>query len=222
MPNYYLHLASSNEKALKNRSFVLGVEAPDMLKKHVKVYGEERAKAEYNFLKTDQMPPYDVFKSRIKQKEDGKRKSGLHYGHSSNPGVKEYWSRLTAEQKKNPFYRGYVWHLLTDAILYGRLNIEAKAAKIPKEDMAAEIKKLHDDWDRTNARVRDTYPEVSLTKEVKELGIVKFITEGEMAYVDWEIVKNTIDYLRKFDPLNGDMDEIIEKVLKEKDLAVLS
>ena len=169
MPGYYLHLASSNEKALKNRSFVLGVEAPDMLKKHVKVYGEERAKAEYNFLKTDQMPPYDVFKSRIKQKEDGKRKSGLHYGHSSNPGVKEYWSRLTAEQKKNPFYRGYVWHLLTDAILYGRLNIEAKAAKIPKEDMAAEIKKLHDDWDRTNARVRDTYPEVSLTKEVKEL-----------------------------------------------------
>ena len=101
------------------------------------------------------------------------------------------------------------------------MDIDAKAAKIPEENKEEETKKLHDDWDRTNARVRDTYPEVSLTKEVKELGIVKFITEGEMAYVDWEIVKNTIDYLRKFDPLNGDMDEIIEKVLKEKDLAVL-
>ena len=46
MPGYYIHLASSNEKALKNRSFVLGVEAPDMLKKHVKVYVKEREEAE--------------------------------------------------------------------------------------------------------------------------------------------------------------------------------
>ena len=35
MPGYYLHLAACKESSLENRSFVLGVEAPDMLKKHV-------------------------------------------------------------------------------------------------------------------------------------------------------------------------------------------
>lgn len=76
-----------------------------------------------------------------------------------------------------------------------------------------ERKKLHADWDKTNALVRDTYLEVTLPDEVKELGVVQFIEEGELVYVDWHILKDTIDYLRTFDPLGGDMDSIIEDVL---------
>ena len=125
-------------------------------------------------------------------------------------------------QKANPFYRGYVWHLLTDAIMYGRLDIDAKFQKVLDENQGhldigelkkGEVKKLHADWDKTNARVRDTYPEVSLPDEVKELGVVQFITEGDLVYVDWSLLKETIDYLRTFDPLNGDMESIIENVL---------
>ena len=52
-----------------------------------------------------------------------------------------------------------------------------------------------------------------LVDEVKELGVVQFIEEGELVYVDWHILKDTIDYLRTFDPLGGDMDSIIEDVL---------
>lgn len=43
--------------------------------------------------------------------------------------------------------------------------------------------------------------------------VVQFINEGELVYVDWSILKETIEYLRTFDPLNGNMDAIIKTVL---------
>lgn len=76
-----------------------------------------------------------------------------------------------------------------------------------------ERKKLHADWDKTNALVRDTYPEITLPEEVKELGVVQFIEEGDLVYVDWHILKDTIEYLRTFDPLYGNMNSIIKDVL---------
>lgn len=223
MPGYYLHLASCGGHSLENRSFVLGVEAPDILKKHVKFCGGiENAHAKYDSLRTSEMPEYCELQPRIQQKETANSNEGLHYGLSSQPDVKACWSGLTEMQKANPFYRGYVWHLLTDAIMYGRLDIDAKFQKVLDENQGhldigelkkGEVKKLHADWDKTNARVRDTYPEVSLPDEVKELGVVQFITEGDLVYVDWSLLKETIDYLKTFDPLNGDMESIIENVL---------
>lgn len=223
MPGYYLHLSACGGHSLENRSFVLGVEAPDILKKHVKVYkGIEGAQAKYESLRTAEMPQYGELLPRIQQEETLNSNEGLHYGMSSRPDVRACWAGLTKEQKANPFYRGYVWHLLTDAIMYGRLDIDAKFQKVlikkqGSPDMEAirksEAKKLHADWDRTNARVRETYPEVVLPEEVKELGVVQFITEGDMAYVDWSLLKATIDYMRSFDPINGNMDVIIETVL---------
>ncbi len=222
MPGYYVHLATCRKKALENRSFVLGVEAPDLLKKHVKFCGGvDLAHAKYDSIRTEDCPDYSELLPRIQQKESANNNDGLHYGLSSNPGVKACWFSLSEEQKSNPFYRGYVWHLLTDAIMYGRLDIDAKFEKALSErtnsDIEAfkkgEVKKLHDDWDKTNANIRDTYPEVILPEEVKELGVVKFIDKGELVYVDWKLLKDTIEYLRGFDPLYGDMDIIIETVL---------
>ena len=123
-------------------------------------------------------------------------------------------------KKANPFYRGYVWHLLTDKLIYSKLNIDEKFHNVleKKEHVdidelrKEEVKKLHSDWDKTNALVRDTYPEVALTDEVKELGVVQFAS-GELVYVSWEVLKDTIEYLRSFNPINGDMDFIIEEVL---------
>ena len=223
MPGYYLHLAACGGNSLKNRSFVLGVEAPDILKKHVKFCGGiEQARAKYNSLRTSEMPEYSELLPRILQKETANSNEGLHYGLSSNPDIRACWSGLSETQKANPFYKGYVWHLLTDAIMYGRLNIDAKFQKCFDENqgktnieelMKEQVKTLHSDWDKTNALVRDTYPEVSLPDEVKELGVVKFINDGELVYVNWPLLKETIDYLRTFNPLGGDMDNIIESVL---------
>lgn len=223
MPGYYLHLAACGEQSLKNRSFVLGVEAPDILKKHVKVYsGIDGARAKYESLRTSDMPDYHELELRVLQKERHGSIDGLHYGLSSSPDVKAFWNGLSEHQKSNPFYRGYAWHLLTDAIMYGRLNIDAKFQRFMEANQGKpnieelrkyEVKKLHDDWDKTNACVRDAYPELYLPDEVKELGVVQFITGGELVYVDWPLLKDTIDYLRTFDPMNGDMDVIIEKVM---------
>ena len=223
MPGYYLHFAACGGDSLKNRSFVLGVEAPDILKKHVKACGGiEAAHAKYDSLRTNEMPEYSELQSRILQKERVDSNEGLHYGLSSKPDIMACWSGLSEKQKTNPFYRGYVWHLLTDAIMYGRLNIDAKFMKVLQENeenpnleevKMRERKKLHADWDKTNALVRDTYPEITLPEEVKELGVVQFIEEVDLVYVDWHILKDTIGYLRTFDPLYGNMNSIIKDVL---------
>lgn len=223
MPGYYIHLAACGGHSLENRSFVLDVEAPDILKKHVKVYGGiDAAHAKYNELRTKEMPEYSELQPRIQQKEAANSNDGLHYGLSSQPNVKACWYSLSEKQKSNPFYRGYVWHLLTDAIMYRRLDIDAKFQKVMDENKdhqdveelwKSEVKKLHTDWDKTNALVRDTYPEALLTDEVKELGVVQFIAEGDLVYVNWPLLKATIDYLRTFDPLDGNMERIIDNVL---------
>lgn len=219
MPGYYLHFAACGGKSLMNRSFVLGVEAPDLLKKHVKVCGGiEGAHAKYDSLRTSDMPDYSELLPLIMK--DGK--NGLHFGPSSNPDVMACWSRLSDQQKANPFYKGYVWHLLTDALIYNRLNIDAKFKKVIlknagdpnlQEIKMQERQKLHTDWDKTNALVRDTYPEITLPEEIQELGVVQFIEEEDLVYVDWHILKSTIEYLRTLDPLNGNMDSIIHDVL---------
>lgn len=223
MPGYYLHLAACGGDLLKNRSFVLGVEAPDILKKHLKVYGGdiEKARAKYNSLRTGDMPDYSDFEVRVQQKEVRGSVDGMHYGKSSSNNFRAFWNGLTEAQRNTAFYRGYAWHLLTDTIMYAKLDIDGKFAKVlgdklyDEELRWKEVEQLHSDWDRTNALVRATYPDVKLTPEVKELNVVGFDTAGELVYVDWPVLKATIDFLRTFDPLDGDMDVIIEEVFHE-------
>ena len=220
MPGYYLHLAACGGELLKNRSFVLGVEAPDILKKHFKDAGGdiEKARTKYNSLKTGDMPDYSDFEVRVQQKESRGKLEGMHYGKSSSTNVKAFWDSLTEEQKNTAFYRGYAWHLLTDAIMYAVLDIDSRFAKVLGDNLYneelrwKEVEKLHSDWDKTNSLVRERYPEVELTPEVEELNVVGFET-GELVYVDWCSLKETIDFLRTIDPLNGNMDLIIKGVL---------
>lgn len=223
MPGYYLHLAACGGKLLENRSFVLGVEAPDILKKHLKDAGAdiEKARAKYNSFKTGDMPEYSDFEVRVQQKEVRGSVGGMHYGKSSSNNFRAFWNGLTSEQRNTAFYRGYAWHLLTDTIMYAKLDIDRKFAKALDDKLYdeqlrwKEVEKLHADWDRTNALVRATYPAVQLTPEVEELNVVGFDTTGDLVYVDWQVLKETIDFLRSFDPLNGDMEEIIEEILQK-------
>lgn len=219
MQGYYLHLAACKGNTLKNRSFVLGVEAPDLLKKHFKIYGNVvEARKKYETLKTADMPDYGELETRIQQKETVNSTTGLHYGVSSNPDIYACWNSLSETQKNNPFWRGYIWHLLTDKFIYSKLDIDAKFQKILDNNknatnMKTEVKKLHTDWNKTNAKVRDTYPEICLPEEVKELSVVQFIEEGNLFYIGWTVLKEAIEFLRNFNPLGTDMDYIIKTVL---------
>lgn len=223
MPGYLLHFAACADAARTNRSFVVGVEMPDILKKYYKSGGLECAKLAYKALRTKEMPDFKIFEERVQQEERDSETNGMHYGVSSRPDVVCFWNSLSESEKKNPFWRGYLWHLITDLLMYSRLDINAKFEEFMKENAnaenfkelrKAEVVKLHDDWDKTNAKVRNTYPNVSITAEVEEFGIVKYIDDDTLYYVDWPVLKATIDYLRSFNPLEDNLDEVVGKVMK--------
>ena len=213
MPGYYIHYAACRPEARENLTFLRGVEAPDILKKHYKMYGEDGALEKYNSMKTPEMPEYDVLVTRIGQKEKIGSLEGLHYGASSQPGVWEFWKDLSKEDRTNAFYKGYFWHLLTDLLVYSLLDIDEKFKAVIEQNNGTvdidelrktETQKLHDDWDRLNARARDAYPNVVLSPEVVELGVVKFIEGGKFVYVEPQKVFKAITALRKFNPLTTD------------------
>jgi len=223
MPGYYVHLASSNPLARKSRSFVCGVEAPDLLKTYFKSYGLVGAKKKYDAIKTNEMPDFSSFRCRLQQEEQNGIPEGMHYGWSSSPDIFCYWNSLTLEQKKNPFYIGYLWHLLTDLLLYTYLDIDAKFVEFNAKHsndknlqflVEQEVKKLHTDWDITNAKIRDTYGDVLIPPEIRELGIVKFINCNRTSYVDWDVMKSIIDYMRSFNPLMENLEEVIPTVMR--------
>lgn len=79
--------------------------------------------------------------------------------------------------------------------------------------MKIEYKKLHSDWDKTNSKIRSTYPDVILTPEVLDLDVVKFIDDDQLAYVDWNIIKSITDYMRTINPLDQDINRIIDEIM---------
>ena len=222
MPGYYIHFAACSPEAVENLSFLRGVEAPDILKKHFRVYGLAKARDLYASLRTNDMPEYRYFEERVQQKETPGSNNGMHYGVSSQPNIGFFWNSLTEEERQNPFFRGYVWHLLTDAIIYKRLGVDVKFREFTEQHKGEgnleelrqiEVNRLHSDWDKTNSAVKNTYPDVVLPPEVVQLGEVQFAEESTFCYVDWDILKRTVDSLRSFRPLNGSMEEIIEKIM---------
>jgi len=228
MPGYYVHFASANPKTSTNKSFLCGIEAPDLLKKYFSLYGLEGAKEKYNAIKTNEMPEFSKFEVRLQQKELAENNTGLHYGVSSQPDIYSFWNSLTEEEKKNPFYIGYLWHLLTDMLTYAYLEIgkrfdETVTKEIIKQNLSKEnwmelrkkeTSKLHADWDKTNAKIKSTYPDVIIPEEIEELKIVKFINDDSITYVDWYIIKSIIDFMRSFHPLEENIDKVIEEVIQ--------
>ena len=71
---------------------------------------------------------------------------------------------------------------------------------------------LHSDWDKTNFLIQERYG-VELTPEVVELNVVGFINDSTLCYVDWKIVKNVIDNLRRINPLWVDMMDLIDMTI---------
>lgn len=220
MPGYYVHLSTCHDIARQNRSFEIGVEAPDILKTYFKLYGLEGAKTKYDQLKTDDMPDFSVLEKRIQQRETLESTDGLHYGISSNPAILYFWKQLTQKEQQNPFQRGYAWHLITDKAVYYHLAIDTSFAEFAKQHEACpnlellleqERKKLHNDWDRINSLITETY-RTDLTPEIAKLNIVKYLpySTNDLEYVNWDILHKVICELRKFDPLHCDIPSMVK------------
>ena len=205
MPGYYVHLASSNPKARRDISFVKGVEMPDLLKTYYKLYGLDKTREKYNEIKTPDMPDFSFFERRVQEKDLPSYENGMHYGPSANPNVRLFWNSLTEEEKQNPFYRGYLWHLITDLYTKQVLGIY--------DDIDSDL--LHQDWDRLNIYIKDFYPSVKLPREIEELHRITYKDDNIFNYVDPINMKEIIDYLSSFDILNGDVDAIIDEIVEK-------
>ena len=222
MPGYLIHSGACNIQT-RARSFMIGVEAPDILKKWLKMYGVEGTRKKYDSIKTDDMPDFSELEERVQQKEIAGRTDGMHYGVSSKPDVWFFWNSLTQQQQENKFYRGYLWHLLTDYLIYAWIKISDKLKKFKAlyadnsnldELVSKEIQKLHNDWDHINVLLVLEYPDIEISPEIKELNIMNFLNDNQpIVYADWYTIKTALHYLRGCYPLKSDPNLLIHYIL---------
>ena len=220
--SYFINLAACNPTALTSRSFVLGNEAPDLLKKWNKQWGIIKTQEKYNQLRRPDMPQFSELQERIQQKERWSYDEGLHYGKGNNPHVVSCWNSLTPAQKESPFWRGYLWHLLTDKYVLSELDVEGKLEKVMSnycgsqndkdKFLKREVAELEKDWGRCNSLIRDTFPTLRITPEIIEMDMIQFMGDSPI-YVDWYTLRSAIRYLRSFNPMEDNIPKVIHEVL---------
>ena len=148
MPMTGFYLETCKPEILKNEEFKLGLEMPHFGEK-IKRHGIDGAREFYNSIKTDKMPKFERFTKRLRESEIPEESSGMHYGTQQKPDIMYLWGSLTEGERRNPFWKGYTWHLVVDYVIGVETNIE-----------------------------------------------------------------DTVKYLKRFDPLNGDPEEIIQELCK--------
>lgn len=74
---------------------------------------------------------------------------------------------------------------------------------------------LGEDYYKVNALLSDTYNDVHMTPEVEQLGtnLQAHAPNMELALIDWDVLIQSIDWLRSYDPLASNIDDTIEEIL---------
>ena len=115
------------------------------------------------------MPKFERFTERLSEPERPEESSGMHYGTQQNPDIMYLWETCTEKERRDPFWRGYTWHLLVDHVIYQEC----------------------DERTLENSSLRG--------EKLKENPLQK-----------------KMEYLKKFNPLEGDLENIIQEVLWKK------
>lgn len=230
MHSYFPYWASACPEAKQVRAFVIGLEIPDLLKDYRKKYknGLAEANAEYSILQeeTDGLPDFSkYFSERLMQKERLGSSFGMHFGKKLCPNVKAFWNWVPDSQKANPFWRGYLWHLISDRVINPRLNINQKiktlseTKKISQKELGTFMQEevtpiLEKDLHKVNILLSDAYSDVQMTPEVEELGItLHAYPDMELSFIDWNVFIQSVGWLRSYDPLAPNIDDTIEEIL---------
>lgn len=230
MHSYFQYWASACPEAKQVRAFVIGLEIPDLLKDYRKKYknGLAEANAVYKTLQeeTNGLPDFSkYFSERLMQKERLGSSFGMHFGKKSCPNVKAFWNWVPDSQKANPFWRGYLWHLISDRVINPRLNINQKiktlseTKKISQKELGTFMQEevtpiLEKDLHKVNILLSDAYSDVQMTPEVEELGItLHAYPDMELSFIDWNVFIQSVGWLRSYDPLAPNIDDTIEEIL---------
>lgn len=230
MHSYFPYWASACPEAKQVRAFVIGLEIPDLLKDYRKKYknGLAEANAVYEALQkeTDGLPDFSkYFSERLMQKERLGSSFGMHFGKKLCPNVKAFWNWVPDSEKANPFWRGYLWHLISDRVINPRLNINQKiktlseTKKISQKELGTFMQEevtpiLEKDLHKVNILLSDAYSDVQMTPEVEELGItLHAYPDMELSFIDWNVFIQSVGWLRSYDPLAPNIDDTIEEIL---------
>ena len=159
------------------------------------------------------------------QKERLGSSFGMHFGKKLCPNVKAFWNWVPDSQKANPFWRGYLWHLISDRVINPRLNINQKiktlseTKKISQKELGTFMQEevtpiLEKDLHKVNILLSDAYSDVQMTPEVEELGItLHAYPDMELSFIDWNVFIQSVGWLRSYDPLAPNIDDTIEEIL---------
>lgn len=230
MHSYFQYWASACPEAKQVRAFVIGLEIPDLLKDYRKKYknGLAEANAVYKTLQeeTNGLPDFSkYFSERLMQKERLGSSFGMHFGKKSCPNVKAFWNWVLDSEKANPFWRGYLWHLISDCVINPRLNIDQKIKELSETQdisqnelgnfMKQATRILGEDYYKVNALLSDTYNDVHMTPEVEQLGtnLQAHAPNMELSLIDWNVFIQSVGWLRSYDPLAPNIDDTIEEIL---------
>lgn len=227
MHSYAVYLAACSPAVLDNRSFVTGCLLPNLLKAKYKSDGFEAARDFYLSCQTEDMPNFEeAFASRVRQKERFSHTSGMHFGRETFPHVNVFWGELDPSEKNNPFWKGYLWHLITDAIVNFRLGIEEKLKKCldnqfvltssSYEVLQLQTRLLSEDWNKVDCKLRLLFPYIEEVPVAKDLNLFQTSSiERELMFLDWDVMENTLTYLRSFNPFAGHVGGMIEEIMTE-------
>ena len=172
MPMTGFYLETCKPEILKNEEFKLGLEMPhfgEELKRH----GIDGAREFYNSIKTDNMPKFERFTERLREPEIPEESSGMHFGTQQKPDIMYLWGSLTEGERRNPFWKGYTWHLVVDYFVCQNLEDGNRMNNLPDKNLSG--------------------------------GKIRLETN----------IEDTVKYLKRFDPLNGDPEEIIQELCKK-------
>lgn len=234
MPGAKVHDATGTKEKMTSILYRLGLNAPDDLKGLSKYYGDNPQQLvdrysqyqlsdeekrmlptakQLNFLRniTHLTPP--IFKEKngkktIVQHTDRAELAEILQGKGSKFGD------LSFMDLNNPFWQGYVTHLVGDRIVYGtddcvdmtKFVEDSKNPSIGPEEART---RLHADWDCINQILEDEFG-IDILPHIEEKGIVKYIDDVP-TYVNRDALIDAIDTVRGITS-EMDMKSIVEKV----------
>ena len=198
MPGYKVHDATGDPEKMGNLSYRKGLNAPDYFKG-----GYIRTHKDYiNYFEGcefNEIISYDEFS------EISKNPHLMDNPHETrNPSIIRFVN-LPYVDLQNPFWQGYLVHLVGDKMFYGSekymnfTKFEADIANIQKKEEAFRL--LHNDWDVTNAIVEEEF-HIPLLPEIEDLGIVGYM-RGDTAYIN---ANSIIDFIREVRKITKNMD----------------
>lgn len=234
MPGAKVHDATGSKEKMENIIYRIGLNAPDDLKGLSKYFGGKPQQlidiySQYTLSYEEKMklPTVEQLKSLknithlappVFNKKNGKKTITQHTDRAELEeiiqGKNSKFGDLSFIDLNNPFWQGYVTHLVGDKIVYGTPNCinmkkfieDSKNLTIGPENARA---RLHKDWDCINQILQDKF-EIKVLPHIEAKGVVKYI-EGIPTYVNVDELLKTIEIVRDITS-EMEMNIIIKKV----------